>query len=411
MPNQPMSLSRFVESDLVFDNLGLPSPSSPVFPKVTPCPFCSDKLMSVMVDEILHAEWFHCHSCQFAGDIIQLVMQQEAVCVQEAIGWLEDNSAIDDKCPSSVVEAYEPSHFQTRKRVNDFWDVVRNRPIRDIGPVGYDVGRGFWLHDVMYRSDPWKSFSDLIGITELRRAEELFYPSCQAKNRLIQDDGSKRKGSGPSKRLFPKNSEQEALCIPHFDLPGRIVGFTFVVEQSNPNKPFPYDSYSFRTIYKRCNLGRSNARVKESGFGLLNVIDGRRCEQFKDAVFVFVDAVSAVRIHAKQKKWSSARLPVLFATTTSGVGNLRRPPSLQDKQIIVCGELEKTIPVARRIDADVSLYQPKDIGQELQKPISSPTILLNKYRLEATDWWTALVASVNTMDRPQAQGLIEQLGV
>ena len=145
---------------------------------------------------------------------------------------------------------------------------------------------------------------------------------------------------------------------------------------------------------------------------MLNAIDGRRCEQFKDTVFVFVDAVNAVRIHAKQNKWSSsAKLPVLLATTTPGVGNLRRPPSLQDKQIIVCGELEKTIPIARRIDADVSLYQPKDIGQELQKPISSPTILLNEYRLEATDWWTALVASVNTMDRPQAQGLIEQLGV
>ena len=411
MANQPMSLARFIDSDVVFDNLGLPAPSSPVFPKVMPCPFCSGELMTVMEDTILHAEWYHCYGCKFAGDIIQLVMQQKSICVQEAICWLEQTSAIDAKCPSSVVEAYEPSHFQARKRVNDSWGIVRNRPIRDIGPVGYDVGRGFWLHDAMYKSGPWSSFADLIGITELRRAEEFFYPSCQAKNRLIQDEGSKRKGSGPSKRLFPKNSEQEALCIPHFDLPGRIIGFTFGVEQSNPNKPFPYDSYSFRTIYKRCNLGRSNVRVRESGFGFLNAIDGRRCEQFKDTVFVFVDAVIAVRIHAKQKKWSSAKLPVLFATTTSGVGNLRRPPSLQDKQIIVCGELEKTIPIARRIDADVSLYQPKDIGQELQKPYGSPTILLNEYRLEATDWWSALVASINKMDRADAQGLIEQLGV
>ena len=141
MANQPMSLSRFVESDLVFDNLGLPAPSSPVFPKVMQCPFCSDgKLMSAMEDTILHAKWYHCHGCQFAGDIIQLVMQQKSISVQEAIRWLEQTSAIDAKCPSSVVEAYEPSHFQARKRVNDFWDVVRNRPIREIGPAGYEVG-------------------------------------------------------------------------------------------------------------------------------------------------------------------------------------------------------------------------------------------------------------------------------
>lgn len=408
MANPPMSLARFIESDVVFDSLKLPT-APPVFSKVILCPFCTDRPMSIMEDKILQAEWFHCHGCNFAGDIIEFVMRLKQQCVKNAIDWLKDNSAVRPECPRSVLAAYETSHFQTRKKVNEYWGHVRYRAVNDIGPVGYEVGRAFWLQDAMYRPDRWGYYSDLFGVTELQRAESLFYASG-VKRRTSQKGATGRRASGQSSRLFPKNSVTETICVPHFDLPGRIVGFTFVVEESNPNKPFPYDSFSFQTIYKRCNLGNSNAKIKEAGFGFLNSIDGRRHGLFVNTVFVFVNAVNAIRLHAVNRKSSLAMLPVLLATTASGFGNLHLPPDLWDKQIIVCGDLEQTIPIARRINADVSTYQPQDFEQELKK-FYCPNVLLNKYRMEVKDWWTAFTGAIDKMEKSKAQKLVENLGV
>ena len=404
MSNPSQSLASRLDWREVFQAIGLDSPRRSDLPQSMPCPCCEVGAMTVMQDHVLHSQWFYCHGCKFAGDLIELVARVQDRPVTSVVDFLETRTLFGSPLSDDDLTNYQTEHLDYRHRINAFWEKASRAPAQrgGMGMSGFRFLRKFGFGD-----NPGGVWSPdrggrLFGVSPHQTIEDLFAPSSYEDQERPNREGqsSRRRGGGPGRRrLFQGHDWDEVLVIPHADLPGRIIGFTFIGRD--------LDNPEF--VYKRANLGCCVARPRESGLGFLNAIDGSSHPHFGRYAFVFLNAEIATLLHARHLRDSSRPLPLLLAKHSRDFSLLNLPPDVADRQLIFCGPPLEILPFAKAAHALVSEYQIPDleIRDNLKRRCS--TDFLGLYKRRVVPWVTALNHLMTTASAADLEVLIGRL--
>ena len=404
MCNTRQSLAAKLDWRAAFEAFGFGSPTRSCLPQSFECPLCDFGTLSAMDDHVLGTEWFVCGDCDFAGDLIELVAEHMGIDIDDAISVLDSHYLFESPPDTDHIASYISQHIRYRKRINHFWQESRVRPLEKISDSGIALLRKCSLGDNVLRPH-WRDHGgQLFGAAEIREVEELFAPLSYEDRVRPNRNGksSVRRGGGPGKsRLFVGNTWGEVLVIPHYDLPGRIIGFTFIGRDVNP--------YAGDIIYKRANIGQTNQRPKESGIAMLPAVQPGLHKPFGSTVFIFTDIVLAMRFHARWFRESYRPLPVVAVQEKSNLKSLHLPTSLEDRRLIFCGPLQVTLPLARRHNGSVSDYTIPEADIATRITRRPPNDFLHLFEENARPWDTALDRLLQSLSAEEARLLLERL--
>ena len=406
MSNPSQSLSSLLTWNEVLPAIGIDGPRRFDLPQSMDCPLCERGVFTVMRDNVLHSQWVYCHLCRFAGDLIELAAQAQKLSLLDAIASLEAKSLFSRQINDNDVTHYTEEHLAYRRRINAFWDSARNAPLRPggLGPTGYSRLRRLFLADNAFHTEWPRLEGRLFGLASREAVEELLFPrSFEVQERLNRNGMyTFRRGGGPGKRrLFPRQDWDQVVVIPHFDLPGRIIGFSFVGgDMDNPE-----------FVYKRANIGSCAAHPRESGLAFLQSIDEPTLPALRDAAFLFVDPMVATLLHARHLRESQSPLPILLAKQSRDFRPLNFPPNLQGRELILCGPPMETLPLAKAANAKVSLFQITDAEVRDKLKRRWPRQWLHFYRRDAVSWITALSQQTTTLPRPELEILLRRMNL
>lgn len=404
MSNPSRSLASGLDWRKVFQAVGLDEPHCSDLPQAMPCPLCETGALTVMSDHVLNGQWFHCSGCQFAGDLIEFSAKMLKFPIGGCINFLEFHQLFESKLCDDDLARYKTQQIDFRLRFRQFWEAAKHAPSQTatVGTNGRLVLRRFCLNDFVYQETWCERGGRLFGIAKRQVIEDLFAPmSYEEQDRLNrQGRSSRRRGGGPGKRrLFEGHDWDEILVIAHFDLPGRIIGFTFIGgDLDNP-----------LIVFKRINLGCSVSRPRESGLGFLEALNGAPHPSFERTVFIFFDVELATLLHARHLRSFARPLPVVLARSTRDVRLLHLPPNMEECKLIFCGNLRETLPLAKAFNGNVSSYQVSEAEIRENLKHRDPVSFLWQFQKRAVSWFAALQRSMPLLPKPELEVLLGSL--
>ena len=367
MSNPPSSIARFLDLPCASRLIGLShSNEFRSLPVLIECPFCQSGSFQAMEDHVLGGDWWFCHSCRVAGDLIEIAARKAGLTIAKTIEMFAENECLTRKDISSrEIEAYETFYVDRRNRTRQFWNEAKTRPSVDVDRKAFWLAREFGLGEEVYRKRWTTTQGLLFGIAEKGNIEELFGPASYGYQERLNPSGKRtvRRGGGTGKtRVFTDAFWGECIAIPHLDLPGRPVGFTFLGRYNPDDSKVPKKYQKPAVIYRRFNIGQSNAKEKECGLGWLHALPLDKHETNGEDLFIFLDAAAAVRLQARSLRTLSLQLPILVAHVGTGISLLKLPPMIRDRNIFFCGPPKVTIPLAAKFDGKISFFDTSEAG-------------------------------------------------
>ncbi len=404
MSNPSLALASRLDWRKVFQLIGLDEPRSSDLPQAMPCPLCDVGALTVMSDHVLNSLWFHCSDCQFAGDLIEFSAKILKCSIGGCINFLETHQLFEMQLRDVDLANYRTQQIDLRLRIRKFWETAKHAPSEPatVGATGSLVLRRYCLGDFIYQ-DHWRERGgQLFGIAQRQVIEDLFAPLSFAEQDRLNRQGrsSRRRGGGPGKRrLFEGHNWNEVLVIAHSDLPGRIIGFTFIGGVlDNP-----------QIVFKRINLGCCVSQPRESGLGFLEALNGAPHPQFGQHVFVFLDPEVATLLHSRHLRESCRPLPVLLARSSRNFRPLHLPPDLDDCKLIFCGPLMDTLPLAKAHNGSVSTYEIPEAEVQDNLKRRDPVSFLWQFQKQPIPWVSALRRLLPSLPKAQADVLLDSL--
>ncbi len=361
--------------------------------------------MTVMQDTVLHTEWLHCHNCKFAGDLIEFAARVRKSAISLIVDYLEAHKMFQgEQLSDDDLAKYQADHIDHRQRIKAFWETANVAPTQsaNMGMSGFRILRKFSLGEDAYRDSWTDRGGKLFGIARHQTIEDLFAPlSFESQVRQNREGKStRRRGGGPGKRrVFEGHDWDEVLVIPHSDLPGRIIGFTFIGR----------DADNHEVVYKRANFGCCSARTRESGLGFLEALNGTSHPYFGRYVFVFFDAQIATLLHARHLRESRRPLPMVLAKSTRDFDLLNLAPDLGECKLILCGPPLMTLPLAKTHRTLVSEYQISDSEVRDNLKRRSSIAFLDLYKKRAYPWFSVFRSLLTTSKRDELDVVIERM--
>ena len=403
MCNPPKSLACRLDWRLTFSAMGIESALRSDLPQSMPCPLCDGGALTAMADPVLKTEWFHCSGCDFAGDLIEFLASYQGGDIEDAVAMLETNNLFKVPLAPDELPGYLNHHIEYRARINKFWHESQRGPIRPKGKSGHALLRDFGMSDNAYR-DMWPEHEgQLFGLAQRRDVEDLFAPLSYENQERSNRNGRKsvRRGGGSGeRRVFPGHRWDDVIVVPFYDLPGRIIGFTFVGRGGDPN--------AGDFVYKRANIGYCGQRPKESGLGMMPALGSRPHHIFGNVAFVLTDAKAAIILHSSHLRDSRKPLPVVLVKSTRDLDVLTLPPDVAGRQLIFCGPLMKVLPLAHIHNGQVCDHSFTDFEFD-RKIRHSPAGYLHDFRNRAVPWISALRQHLPKLARGEAEILISRL--
>jgi len=406
MSNPSQSLTCLLDWSQVFQAIDLEVPRRCVLPQSMRCPHCESGTLTIMQDFVLHSQWFYCHGCRFAGDLIELAAKLMDRPIPLAIEYLKSQSLFSRQVNETDLSNYLTEQVGYRSQINTFWNAASQvgAPFGALGKSGYRLLCKFQMDQNVMQAAWAEREGRFFGVSSRERVEELFFPQSFAVQMRSNHPGkfSCRRGGGPGKRrLFEGQDWDEVIVIPHSDLPGRIIGFTFI--GGNIDDP--------AVVYKRANIGNCVNNPRESGLGFLNAIDESSSLDFKSVAFVFGDAKLVTLLHARNFRESQQPLPVLLAHQSRDFRVLNLPPDLADRKVICCGPLMETLPLAKSANAMVSLYQISDAETRDSLKHNLLYHWLRLYQRKAVPWVTALRHQMDNLQPADLDILLSRMNL
>jgi hypothetical protein len=355
-----------------------------------------------MEDHVLGGVWFHCRTCGFAGDVIELAAETSKVDVDAAIAQLEFHGLFPDPISDDDVSAYLRDHVMYRRRFTEFWERARREP-----QGGTDCDKQLLRKFCLDNSwqEGWLEQGGLFfGVASKSDLEELFAPDSFAIQERPNRNGktSKRRGSGPGpRRLFDGHEWEHLIVVPFHDLPGRISGLLMV----GRNGDFDANDFGF----KRANLGYSSTSPKEAGLGMLFSEDCGRVRGLGDDVFVMRHAQIGMRLQGKHLVDSRLPLPIVLVHASRDHTLFHLPPSLQERRLIFWGPMATMLPLAKRHGGCVSDYEISEREIDCNLKHNMPIDWLRLIRQAAKPWRCALTDYAEGLTELSLANLLDKL--
>ena len=302
MANPSVSLARSVDRQLAAKLLGLDGLLE-ITPAECSCPFCPKKTLIIYHDLALSADWLACHSCGFAGDLIEFAAKVWKCDVNMAARRLQAEGAIRwNVVTDAALASYHRDHIGYRQRVNQFWDHAVNERY---GCDPSSLLRSQRNARLSENLKGWHRGCELLGVATRTEVEDLYVPASMTPRERLTPSGKRtlRRGSGAGKRRpLPGTGWAEVLVLPFYDLPGRISGFVF------GQSPGGEEITDWRARF--LNLGPCSAKPKPVGWTNLAVFFQNTDRWLGDSLFVIVDINVATRLSLDALQTALHALPI-----------------------------------------------------------------------------------------------------
>ena len=406
MSNPSRSLACLLDWRDVIETLDLDCPRRVDLPLSMVCPLCKTGALTIMRDFVLNSQWLNCQACQFSGDLIELAARVMERSIPDVIMYLEARALFNRPLSESDVKGYIEGHVEYRRRIKEFWESARRAPCRfnGVGRSGYSLMRDFSLECISTQAYWPEREGRLFGIAPCETVEQLFFPQSYAVQERTNRNGktSIRLGGGPGqRRLFHGRDWTEVLVIAHSDLPGRIIGFSFI--GGNPAEP--------EVVFKRANVGNCVSTPRESGLGFLNALAEPTYPAMKGVAFLLMDPKVSTFLHTRHLRESQHPLPVLLMKQSRDFRCLNFPPEVQDRELIFCGPPLETLPLAKAVNGKVSLYELTTAEIRTNLKHQSSLHWLHQFQKKAVPWLTAFRRLMTTLAPADLEILLGRLSL
>jgi hypothetical protein len=402
MSNPTKSLATKLSWESVLRALNVEQSRPAYLPQAVDCTLCSEPTLDVMEDHVLGGVWFHCRTCKFSGDAVELAAETWTIDVDAAITQLDVLGLFPDPISDDDVSAYLRDHVRYRKRFTDFWERARREP-----QGGTDCDRQLLRKFCLENSwqEGWlEQGGQFFGVASKSALEELFAPDSFAiQERANRNDKkSKRRGPGPGpRRILDGHGWEHLIVVPFHDLPGRISGLLMVGRNGD------FDANDF--VFKRANLGYSSTSPKEAGLGMLFSDDCGRARGLGDDVFVMSHAQIGMRLQGKHLVDSRLPLPVVLVHESHDHTLFHLPPSLQERRLVFWGPMATMLPLAKRHGGCVSDYVISETEIDCNLKHNMPIDWLRLIRQHAKPWCCALQDYAKTLSDLRLGNLLGKL--
>lgn len=355
---------------------------SPALPVRVPCPLCGQELIVYL--DIHGGGWFHCPSCQQAGDMIELAAKTWKL---DTLTTLRKLAARGVKLPPSMleplnVERYETNILQTRGRLDKFMDESSRRPFQDNEEYAY-------LHDQFGMAshldpDRWRAqMGRFLGWSDRIAAEIAFRPGSK---------GMGTRGIRGRDRIFQGSYWKEVMAIYFKVLPGRLSGVWFAGRDGK----FPKD-----WVFRWSISGYSKL---EAGLGFYDAVLEQN-SQFGNTAFAVLDPILAIRLHSKWFKDNGTPLPLVLAYESLKCKSNQVWGRLPPRDWVFWGMVPTPELFSQAAMVNGKIY----IGKADSKDLAHHKILLQRIADKARRWDRVLEDELPRLTDQQVQRIIHNL--
>ena len=270
----PSALSKYTSHDNVLHVLGREVKS--LLPVTCQCPLCIGTL-TVYADPIV-ASWYHCPTCSFAGDAIDLYKTARNITDSHAAVESMVSDGINFTIPLSpdIINTYDLGIPSLVRRGSAFWKAARSQMLGTVlSPVTIDLLHKYSIYPGWSQISWEDKLGKWVGATTYKMLEEYDIVGPNVQKRW-----------------------HDALVIPTYDLPGRVRGFTFL---SNRNVD----------VIELSMVTKAQHGYIDGGLMFLDAVAGH------NTVFAVGNPLVALQLHIRNFMSSNKPIPVISFTETA----------------------------------------------------------------------------------------------
>jgi hypothetical protein len=345
-------------------------------------------------------DWHYCRGCETCGDMIELAAAAWKLDIPGTVRKLHTLGVLPDPevmLPENIQE-YVKQHVVFRKQMRKVWQDAAAYAANEQG-IAQQLMHQLRLPKVEHK---WENRGGrLIGLI---KREDIFQQIVRKGDHAYRTD---RKEKEERNFCIPKGALaghgwDNALVIPHSDLPGRICGFMLLgFDKQGEQQP----------IYLPVEAPGHNLGNKDAGVGFIEhtLLPAHRL--FNRTIFAFADPLMMLRAQIMHLRESEQPLPIV----TSFYGQIASTGKLW--QMLGCEKVIYWSPQAPGIGlvgakeasgqfADTTTDQ-RIIREALQR--EGPQSLLRMIQLNAAPWQTALRHKLESLNRFQVEELLARM--
>ena len=308
-----------------------------VLPCKAVCPIggCGGDL-TVYDDHNASGEWFHCRTCEFAGDQIELASAcwsgtdpRHVILKLHACGFEIPAKRLEP----AIVERHVKYHLVRRRLTTELWEQSRRRLLADNSKTLRHLQRKFGIRlDV--DPDTWLTGPGLfIGGTDRKSVENIYKPG--ALYSTLRNDGTGKSDTSGGETIFKGPGWTDLLTIPFHDMPGRIKGLMFLGREGRQPADIAFKVMNYAGSYEFSAASKAIVR----SIGLDCGVAMRDASRFADDyVFVMNEPVIAVRMQCWHMQDSKTPAPLVSAYTRERVSTATKNWRTFDEPLLFWGQ-------------------------------------------------------------------------
>lgn len=367
------SLSRFYAWQGVADLLELDR-TRRTLPANLRCPACQAHQLYVYRDDNFGGEWVHCRHCDYHGDIVELAATTWKLDLWHAAVKLASfpQACTVSPVPTDHLPKYLPL-VERRQQVDKFWQLARTQ----LGTVEdnnlRDILNKFGIHRSLAAADWKRTSGKFVGVATREQVEQHFKTRSHHRHNILKGQGWKH-----------------VLCVPYYDLPGRIVGFLFIGRQGRTQ------DMVYHRIYPN---------IVNDAIGMLPALLGKTPKNVTNEVFHFTDPQAAIRLQMRWLRSNQYFLPIVLSQPGSSVRSWR---SMSARQHTICAPklTSDVIRKARELQGRVAVFRPP--SNDYERP---PTYWLKRASREASLWRNQLERQLRQVSVEEGETILLELGL
>jgi hypothetical protein len=377
-----------------------------VLPATVSCPHCKQNSLHVYQDITSGGAWHYCSTCKFAGDTIELVASVWKQDIATTILKLNAHgiSFPDDALDPSIIDRYILGHVEYRKGIQALWELSQERlPLND-------------THTIAKLHDKFTAGHAASSITWPRRGKS-FLGGCHINDVLRAFRHEKVRNSGPDldprtlnsghDRIFKGRGWTDVLVLPHYELPGKIRGFTFIGREGSA-KDILYRRVNNHPAGRRPKI-ETNAAAYDPGLTMYETMFSYH-SRYKSTTFVLADPVVALRLQLRHLRQSNTPLPVCGSYSDGKLTNRWLWSTAFSRNFIFWGRTLTPDLIQQARHANGKIAVGKTLSTLAASPTEkSPTQWLDLMERTAKPWQVVLEDELKVASLPVAESLLLRL--
>lgn len=400
--NPGKSLNTYVTWHEVFRLLGI-DVQVLVLPTTVSCPHCRQDALHVYQDNTSGGAWHYCSACKFTGDTLELAASVWDQDIPTTVLKLNAHgiSFPDDALDPSIIDRYTQRHVEYRKGMRALWALSQDRlPKKDTPAISK-------LHDMFTEGHSATS------VTWTKRGKN-FLGGCHVDDvyRAFRRESVRNAGrplthkelNAGHNRVFQGRGWSDVIMFPHYELPGKIKGFTFIGREGT----------SQDTLYRRVvtNIGvplGSDSSMCDPGLSMYETMFLYH-PKYKSKTFIVNDPVIAMRLQLRHLRQHNIPLPICGSHSDSNLVNRHMWGAMFPREFIFWGpELTAAlIQQAQRANGKIALS--KGLSALTTKLTSkTPERWIDLMASMAKPWQDVLIKELQDASLPVAESLLLRL--